>query len=223
MNEATVFKKLTDAVINGEEEEVIELVRIVIEEKYNPLKAFNYGLVKGIRILGERFEKGEIFLPGLVVGADAMRAGNSLLNKEIIKAGLEKKNLAKVVIGTVEGDIHDIGKTLVSTMLSVNGFEVIDLGINNTSEQFIEVVRKEKADIVGLSSLLTTTMTYMSEVIKNFEKVGLRDKVKIIVGGAPVSEEFANQIGADGYGYNAQQAVEVAKQLIKNEGISDAF
>ena len=143
MNEATVFKKLTDAVINGEEEEVIELVRIVIEEKYNPLKAFNYGLVKGIRILGERFEKGEIFLPGLVVGADAMRAGNSLLNKEIIKAGLEKKNLAKVVIGTVEGDIHDIGKTLVSTMLSVNGFEVIDLGINNTSEQFIEVVRKE--------------------------------------------------------------------------------
>jgi len=218
MNEVTILEGLANAVINGEEEKVVELVRIAIEEKCNLLKAIDDGLVKGIQILGKRFGEGEVFLPELVMGANAMKAGNSLLNTEIIKTGLERKILGKVVIGTVKGDIHDIGKTLVGTMLSVNGFEVIDLGVDNTAKQFMEVVRKEKADIVGLSSLLTTTMTYMSEVIKNFEKAGTRDKVKIMIGGAPVSEEFAKQIGADGYGYNAQQAVEVAKQLMKKRG-----
>jgi corrinoid protein of di/trimethylamine methyltransferase len=212
MNEQEIIEGLRDAVWEGDVDKAKELAQLAIKEKIDPLEATTQGLVKGIVALGEAFARGEVFLPELVMAADALKAGSVFLDKEIEKAGLEKPILGRAVMGTVAGDVHDIGKTLVCTLLSANGFEVFDLGVNVSAEQFIEAAKREQADVVGLSALLTTTMVYMPAVIQALKESGL--PVKVMVGGGPVSEYFAEEIGADGYGFDAQKAVEVAKELV---------
>jgi corrinoid protein of di/trimethylamine methyltransferase len=212
MNEQEIIEGLRNAVWEGDVDKAKELAQLAVKEKIDPLEATTQGLVKGIVALGEAFARGEVFLPELVMAADALKAGSAFLDREIEKAGLEKPILGRAVMGTVAGDVHDIGKTLVCTLLSANGFEVFDLGVDVSAEQFVEAAKREQADVVGLSALLTTTMVYMPVVIQALKESGL--PVKVMVGGGPVSEYFAEEIGADGYGFDAQKAVEVAKELV---------
>ncbi len=212
MNEREMIEGLKNAVLDGDVDKAKEFAQVAVKEKVDPLKASTQGLVAGIMIMGEAFGRGEIFLPELVMSADALKAGSVFLNKEIGKLGLEKPTLGRVVIGTVAGDVHDIGKDLVKILLSANGFEVIDLGVDVSADQFVEAAIREQADIVGLSALLTTTMRYMPVVIKALKEAN--SPAKTMVGGAPVTEHFTQEIGADGYGFDAQEAVELARALI---------
>ncbi|MCK4804402.1 MAG: corrinoid protein, partial [Spirochaetes bacterium] len=167
----------------------------------------------GIRIVGEKFGCGEMFLPDLMMAVEAMKAGMDILQPELDKRKIRKKSRGTVMIGTVFGDIHDIGKSIVATMLEMNGYEVIDLGINISTETFVKKIRELNPDILGLSAMLATTMREQKEVIETVKKEGLRDRIKILVGGAPVSEQWAEEIGADGYGANAEMAVQLVKRL----------
>lgn len=212
MNEQEIIEGLKNAVLTGYADEARKFAQIAVKEKIDPLKTSTQGLVEGIMMLGEAFGRGEAFLPELVMGANALKTGSKFLDEEIKRVGLEKPILGRVVMGTVAGDVHDIGKILVGTLLSSNGFEVFDLGIDVPAEQFVEAARREQADIVGLSAILTTTMIYMPVVIQAFKEAKL--PAKIIVGGGPVSEHFAREIGADGYGCDAQKAVEIARALV---------
>jgi len=192
----------------------------VVESEIN--KALNEGaeardiLIKGLigsmSIVGERFRDGDMFLPEVLASADAMHKGLDIVTP--LLADSDQKGLGKVVIGTVEGDIHDIGKRIVGFLLQGNGFEVIDLGVDIKGEAFIQAVKEHKPDILGMSALLTTTMTNMGKVIDLLKEGGLRERVKVIVGGAPVNEEFAKSIGADGYAPEAGSAVELVKKLV---------
>jgi len=209
----TFLERLKNAVVNLDIDEAKKVAEAALEAGVKPLDAIEKGLAKGIRIVGDRFEKGEAFLAELVVAAEAMKSAMSVFEPAIRRGRYKKAAKGKVVIGTVEGDIHDVGKDIVGTILSVYGFEVYDLGVNVSSEKFVEKVGEIKADIVGMSALLTTTMPEMKEVIEALEKANLRDKVKVMVGGAPVSEEWAEEIGADAYAADAMEAVKVAEKL----------
>jgi len=190
-----------------------ELVRKALEEdKIDPIEIIEKSLRPAMEIVGDKFEKGEFFLSELVVAGDLFKE----IMDELIKPKLKKaeKELGTIVIGTVRGDLHDIGKNIVATMLEVAGFKVIDLGVDVSPEAFVEAVKKYNPDIVGMSALLTTTMIEMENVIKELEKAGVRDKVKVIVGGAAVTDEFAKKIGADAYGKDAVEAVEICKKLL---------
>jgi corrinoid protein of di/trimethylamine methyltransferase len=167
-----------------------------------------------MNVLGDLFARGEVFLPHLVMGGDAMKAAIAVLEPELAKRQQQRRVLGKVVIGTVAGDIHEIGKSLVATMLSANGFQVFDLGVDVPVSTFVEKAREVEADIVGLSALLTTTMLNQGRVIESLQEAGLREKVKVMVGGAPVSQSWAEQIDADGYSENAIGAVALAKELM---------
>ena len=185
----------------------------IIENKIDPLVAMD-AMTETIRVIGEGFEKGEFFLPDLVGGADAMTAALPALDAEIKKGGSEIKSFGSVVIGTVLGDIHSIGKTMVATLLTAAGFSVHDIGIDVHAEEFISAIKKFSADILAMSALLTTTAPEMEKVISQLKKEGLRDTIKIIIGGGAITQQFSDNIGADGYNPTAPGAVKLAKKLL---------
>ncbi len=209
-----LFERMKQSIINGDPEGAREISRRSLEEGIHPLDAIERGFVPGLHHVGEQFEQGEMFLPDLVLAGEAMKAATAVLEPEIQKAGAKRESLGRVVLGTVRGDIHEIGKTLVGTMLSASGFEVIDLGVDVPYELFAAKAKELDADIVGVSALLTTTMTGQKNVVEALEAQGLRPKVKVILGGAPVTESWANEVGADGYGKDAIGAVALAKSLM---------
>jgi corrinoid protein of di/trimethylamine methyltransferase len=208
-----LFEQMKLSIIEGDPDRARELSERSLAMGINPLDSINLGFVPGLNAVGEQFEQGEIFLPDLVLAGEAMKAATTILEPEIQKAGSTRESLGKVVLGTVKGDIHEIGKTLVATMLSASGFEVLDLGVDVPFEKFAEKAKEWNADIVGVSALLTTTMTGQRGVVETLERHGLRPRVKIIVGGAPVTQTWADEIGADGYGKDALATVALAKRL----------
>jgi corrinoid protein of di/trimethylamine methyltransferase len=209
-----IFKKMAQSVIDGEPEEAEALAKQAVAQGIDPLQAINEGFVQGVNYVGEQFSCGDMFLPELVLAGEAMKAAVAVLEPELAKSGKERQMLGKVVIGTVEGDIHEIGKTLVATMLSASGFRVFDLGVDVPVDKFVQVAKAENADIIGMSALLTTTMVKQKTVIEKLTEAGLRERVKVMVGGAPVTQEWATRIGADGFSPDAIGSVNVAKHLM---------
>ena len=205
------LNQLRDVVINGEDHTAKSITEKALAEGVDPLHIVNDYLITAMDKVGNKFERNEYFVPELLLSARAMKACMALIRPLLVERGNEP--IGRVVIGTVKGDMHDIGKNLVGAMLEGGGFEVFDLGVNVSPDKFIEGVRSSGAKIVGMSALLTTTMPSMKKTIQAFVDAGLRDSVKMIVGGAPVSRRFADEIGADGYGENAPLAVQLAKQL----------
>jgi 5-methyltetrahydrofolate--homocysteine methyltransferase len=203
---------ISEALQRGDAEKVGELVKKALEENFAPKKILEDGLIKGMDIIGAKFKRNEVYVPEVLIAARAMRVGMEVLRPKLTETGV--KSIGKVIIGTVKGDLHDIGKNLVKMMLEGAGFEVIDLGVDVSVEKFVEAVKEHQPNIIGMSALLTTTMVNMPEVIKALEVAGLKDKVKIMVGGAPITQNYANQIGADGYSPDAASAADKAKTFI---------
>lgn len=214
MDNKELFAKMEQSIINYDKDEAVRLANMALEKGIEPVAAINEGFVKGIQAVGDLFGREEIFLPELVMGADAMTAATDILGEAIKKSGGKAKYLATGIAGTVEGDIHVIGINLVTTFLVANGFGIKFLGTNVPSSLFVDQAKELKPDLILLSALLTTTMPNQKEVIDSLKEAGIRENVKVIVGGAPVSQDWADQIGADGYGENAGAAVEVAKKLM---------
>ena len=208
----TIFEKIADEVLKGNAETVEGLIKEALSSKVPVEGILNEGLVEGMNIVGEKFKNNECFIPEVLVSAKAMTIGLEILKPRLAEAKV--KSPGKVVIGTIQGDLHDIGKNIVAMLLQGAGFEVIDLGANVPIDRFVESAKKEKADIVGMSALLITTMTNMKEVIEGLKNAGLKDNVKVIVGGAPVTREYADRIGADGYAADAASGVDVARRLL---------
>ncbi len=208
-----LFDAMRQSIIDGEPELAAELAQKALDQGLDPLDAINQGFVPGVNYVGEQFAAGEMFLPELVVAGEAMKAAVAILEPEFARRGTTREILGRVVIGTIEGDIHEIGKTLVATMLSASGFEVHDLGVDVPIMKFVEKAREVNADIVGISALLTTTMVRQKDVIEALDDSGLRPQVKVMVGGAPVTQGWAAEIGADGYSEDAVGSVAVAKKL----------
>jgi corrinoid protein of di/trimethylamine methyltransferase len=208
-----IFQQLAQAVIDGEPEDAEALAQQALEQGIDPLDCINLGLVKGIQKVGELFANGDYFLPELIIGADAMKSALDVLEPSLLE-GQKREVVGKVVLGTVQGDLHEIGKTLVGTMLTANGFKVMDIGVDRKPAEFITAIKDMEADIVGASALLTTTMLQQRKLIEAIQEAGLRDKVKVLIGGAPVTESFAREIGADGYAEDAISAVNVAYRLM---------
>jgi corrinoid protein of di/trimethylamine methyltransferase len=217
MNDLKLIEKLKETVIQGKPEEAIEIAKRVVEEKIDPVEAFEKGLKAGISVVGEGFASGELFLPDLVLSAETLKAASIVLEEEIARIGTQRSELGKVVLGTVKGDLHDIGKTIVGTLLASHGFDVVDLGVNVTAEEFIEAVKKEKPDVIGMSSLLTVTAKELVGVIAGLKEEGLRDEVRVVVGGGAVTDAYAEDIEADGYGQNAELGVRKIKLLLGQE------
>ena len=212
LEDAELVEQVHDDMYNGLKAEVEEATRIFLERKWGPAQVLNDALVEGMRIVGIDFRDGILFVPEVLLAANAMKAGMEILRPLLAETGAEP--IGKVVIGTVKGDIHDIGKNLVSMMLEGAGFEVINIGINNPVEKYLKALEEHQPDILGMSALLTTTMPYMKVVIDTLQQQGLRNKYIVLVGGAPLNEEFAKAIGADAYCRDAAVAVETAKSLI---------
>jgi corrinoid protein of di/trimethylamine methyltransferase len=209
-----LFEEMTNAVIAGVSDKARDLANEVLQAGIDPLDAIQQGFKPGMDVVGEGFAKGELFIPDLMMSSKAMQEGIAILEPELLKRKQELKTLGKVVIGTVQGDIHEIGKTLVATMLTANGFEVHDLGVDVPPQGFVDAVRELDADVVGLSALLTTTMLNQEAVIMTLKEAGLRDQIKVIIGGVPTSPDWAEEIGADAYAENATEAVEVVRGLV---------
>jgi corrinoid protein of di/trimethylamine methyltransferase len=210
----TFFKRIIDGVVAGRQDDTLAATRDALAGGIEPLALIDQGLVPGIREVGERFQCGEYFLPNLIASARAMGGAMKLLEPELHARQQAMTRLGTVVIGTVKGDIHEIGKSLVATMLSANGFTVHDLGVDVPPERFLAAVREHRANLVGMSALLTTTMGNQRKVVDTLRSEGLRDEVKVMVGGAPVTEQWAREIGADGYAEDAIDAVSLAKKLV---------
>ncbi|MEM4445738.1 MAG: corrinoid protein [Candidatus Jordarchaeales archaeon] len=210
--EKVILERLKEAIVSLDIEGVKKACREAIDAGIPAYKCISEAMAKGLEVVGEKYERGEYFLADLVVAGEAMKEGIKIL-EPYLRTG-EAERLGKVVIGTVRGDMHDIGKNIVATLLSGAGFEVIDLGVDVPTEAFVEAVRKHKPHIVGMSALLTTTMVEMENVIKALEHAGLRNKVKIIIGGAPVSKEYAEKIGADAYAKDAVEGVSICKSWV---------
>lgn len=209
-----LLQAMRQSIIDGAADHAIELAQRALQAGVDPLQAVNGGFVPGVDYVGEQFAARQMFLPDLVMAAEAMKAGIGVLEPEMRRRGRQREFLGRVVLGTVKGDIHEIGKTLVGILLSAAGFEVVDLGVNVTAESFAAKAGELQADIVGVSSLLTTTMALQRGVVEALERAQLRPRVKIIVGGAPVTRKWAEEIGADGYGKDAVGAVALAKSLV---------
>ena len=203
---------LSQAIDEGDREKTVQLTTEALGAKTSPQDIVTHGLQAGMAVVGEKFSSGEYFLPDMLMAARAMKAALEVLKPSLGKTGMP--TIGKVVIGTVEGDMHDIGKNLVATFLSGNGFEVFDLGLNVSAQNFIDEVKEKKPDILGMSALLTTTMPVMGKVIKALEEIGMRSSVKVIVGGAPVTQDYANYIGADAYAHDGGKAIPVCRQLL---------
>lgn len=209
-----IFPEMAQSILDGDSDAAARLAKESIEKGIDPLVSIEKGFVIGINQVGQNFAKGDAFLPELVMAGEAMKAAVAVLDPELKKRGTQRKTLGKVVLATVEGDIHEIGKTLVGTMLGAAGFDVYDLGVDVPAAKIIGKVKEVDADLVGLSALLTTTMVKQKEVIEELDKQGLRKKTKVMVGGAPVTAEWVQKIEADGYSEDAIGAVGLAKRLM---------
>ena len=207
-----LFGKLSDAIVNMEEEEAIQLSETVVAEQIDAYEAIEKGLAHGMERAGALYEEEEYFIPELLVCSDAMYAGLEVLRPHLKTDGQAEK--LKIVIGVIEGDTHDIGKNLVKIMLETAGFELVDLGRDVPPARFVEKAREIGASIIALSTLMTTTMEGMAEVIRLLDKEGIRENVKVMIGGGPISQGFADRIGADGYSVNAADAVRLARRLV---------
>jgi corrinoid protein of di/trimethylamine methyltransferase len=206
--------KISTSIIEGEPDETVALTKQALEAGLEPMKIVDEGLMPGMNVVGDKFQCGEYFLPHLIIAANGMQQALKVLEPELNAREQAVETKGTLVIGSVAGDIHEIGKSLVATIFSANGFQVYDLGVDVPTETFVAKVQETGADLLGLSALLTTTMTVQREVIEALEEAGIRDQVKVILGGAPVSQEWANTIGADGYAEDAVGAVELAKGLL---------
>ncbi len=215
LNDEELTQQVHDDLYDGLKEEVEEAVNIFLERGWTPYKTLTEGLVEGMRIVGIDFRDGILFVPEVLLAANAMKAGMAILRPLLAETGAPR--MGKVVIGTVKGDIHDIGKNLVAMMMEGAGFEVINIGINNAVEKYLAAIEEHKPDILGMSALLTTTMPYMKVVIDTLKEKGMRDDYIVLVGGAPLNEEFAKAVGADAYCRDAAVAVETAKEFMKRK------
>ncbi|AQS47858.1 5-methyltetrahydrofolate--homocysteine methyltransferase [Thioclava nitratireducens] len=204
--------QMMDDLYDGLKEEIEEATRILLERGWTPYDILTKALVAGMTIVGNDFRDGILFVPEVLLAANAMKGGMAILKPLLVETGAPR--MGKMVIGTVKGDIHDIGKNLVAMMMEGAGFEIVDLGINNPVENYLEAIAREEADILGMSALLTTTMPYMKVVIDTMKEQGIRDDYIVLVGGAPLNEEFGRAIGADAYCRDAAVAVETAKDFI---------
>jgi len=218
MNQKNRLLEMKQAIVEGHREKAERLARQAIQEDLDLMEVIENGFVPGIQKAGDLWEKGEYFLPELITSAECMKGVMSLLQPELKRKKLTAKSLGKVIIGTVEGDIHDIGKNLVSSMLSANGFEVIDLGADVKLNNFIQTAKKENADLICVSTLLTTTMLKQKTLIELLKSKNLYSQFKVMVGGAPVNKKWADEIEADGYAENAMSAVNTAKTLVRKQG-----
>ncbi|MCK5147342.1 corrinoid protein [bacterium] len=207
-----ILQKLSEAIQQGDDRLAASATQKAIEQQLQAAEILNNGLIAGMDIIGQRFRDMEIFLPDVLMAARAMHAGMDVLKPLLLQAGVESRG--KIILGTVKGDLHDIGKNLVAIMLKGAGFEIFDLGVDVEAGRFIDAAVKEKASIIGLSALLTTTMPAMKEIIDLLKERGLSDQIKIIVGGAPLSQESANTMGANSYAKDAASAVETIKAMM---------
>ena len=206
---------LSESVVIGDADKVVEITNQALEEGIDALKILNDGLVKGMDVIGEKFKNYEVYLPGLIVAARAMKAGLAILRP--ILAASEAKSSVKIAIGTVQGDTHDIGKNIVAAMLEGVGFDVTDLGYDVEPERFVSAIVDDGVQVVGMSALVTTNMLSMKETVDAIVEAGVRDKAKIIIGGAPVTQEYADKIGVDGYAEDAAVAVDIVRSFFKEE------
>jgi len=204
------LKALADAVIRGDQKKAVEITKAALKEGTAPKSVLDKGLIAGMDTVGARFKKNEIYIPEVLIAARAMKMAMEILEPELVKAGVEP--VGKLLIGTVQGDLHDIGKNLVAMMLKGAGFEVIDLGVDVGPEKFVEQVKTSKAQLIGMSALLTTTMPGMERTIKALKQAGV--SAKVMIGGAPVTQDYADRIGADGFAPDAASAVDMAKSLV---------
>jgi 5-methyltetrahydrofolate--homocysteine methyltransferase len=206
-----LLQKISEELQKGNYQDVPRLVQEALNAKIAPSKILSDGLVAGMDIVGDKFRRDEFFMPEVLISAKAMQSGMNVLRPKLIESGA--KLAGKIVLGTVKGDLHDIGKNLVGMLMDGAGFQVIDLGIDIASEKFVEAVKSQKPNLLGLSALLTTTMPKMKEVVESLVEAGIRGSVKVMIGGAPVTEKFAKDVGADGYAPDAASAVEKAREL----------
>jgi len=213
MNNEEFLNKVNKAIVEGNKNEAAQLAQQAISEKMDLNEVLEKGYIPGIQEVGQLWEEGEYFLPELITSAECMKAAMEIMQPELEKAQIEVRSEGKIVIGTVEGDIHDIGKNLVASVLSANGFDVVDLGADVKLEKFIEKAEEVNANLICLSALLTTTMTGQKKLIELLKEKGLYGRFKVMVGGAPVNQKWADDIGADGYSENALTAVDTAKKL----------
>jgi trimethylamine corrinoid protein len=214
MSKEEILSRMEKAIVEGNKDEAEALAKEAIKQRLDLNEVIDKGYVPGIQKVGVLWEKGEYFLPELITSAECMKGAMNVLQPELEKAQISAKSKGKVVIGTVEGDIHDIGKNLVSSMLAANGFQVIDLGADVKLEKFIEKAEAENADFICLSALLTTTMLGQKKVIEILKEKNLAGRYKVLVGGAPVNQKWADDIGANGYGENAMVAVKITKKMV---------
>ncbi|MEN8097603.1 MAG: corrinoid protein [Chloroflexota bacterium] len=214
MSNKEILQRITDSLVGGKPDETESYTAQALDSGIEPLEIIDDGLIPGMDIVGDKFQTGEYFLPHLIIAAAGMKQSMELLEPELGRRHQTRKTPGTVVIGTVKGDIHEIGKSLVATMLTANGFEVHDLGVDVSTDSLIDKAADSNADIIALSALLTTTMTEQRKVIEELTNRGLRDQVKVIVGGAPVSHDWSETIGADGYAEDAIGAVALAKNLL---------
>ncbi|MBD3378233.1 cobalamin-binding protein [candidate division KSB1 bacterium] len=205
------LQQLADAVISGQAPKVEELTTEALDQGVSPTDVLNKGLIAGMQVVGVKFKNNEFYVPEVLIAARAMKAGMKILRPKLAESGIEPAG--RFVIGTVTGDLHDIGKNLVSMMIEGAGYEVIDLGVDVAPNTFIEAVKDHQPVAIGMSALLTTTMVNMKKTIEAFENDGMRDQVKILVGGAPLTDDYAREIGADGYAPDAASAVELLEQF----------
>ncbi len=210
-----LLAQITASLVEGKPDQTADLTKQALEAGFEPLTIIDEALTVGMNIVGDKFQAGDYFLPHLVIAASGMTKAMELLEPELQSRQQAAESLGTVVIRSVAGDIHEIGKTLVGTMMSANGFQVHDMGVDVPTETFVNKVKETGANILGLSALLTTTMTVQRQVIKELEEAGIRDQVKVLIGGAPISQEWAETIGADGYAEDAMGAVELAKSLVE--------
>ena len=211
---AEILSEITQSLVDGEPDITLELAQKALASGIEPMAIIREGLMPGMNIVGENFASGEFFLPDLIIAAEGMKKAMEVLEPELLARQQAIESPGTVVIGTVKGDVHEIGKTLVATMLSANGFKVYDLGVDVPTKIFLDKIKEVQANILGLSALLTTTMTMQREVIKALQDAGMRQTLKVMVGGAPVTRSWMNEIGADGYAEDAMGAVKVAKELM---------
>jgi len=209
----STLENLSVNLINGKANEVKELTQQALDEGFEPKDILNKGLLEGMSEVGRRFKNNEFYVPEVLIAARAMKAGMEILKPHLTKSGIKPE--AKIALGTVKGDLHDIGKNLVGMMLEGGGFEVIDLGVDVSADKYLETIQKDNVQIVGMSALLTTTMVNMKDTISALEEANLRDKIKVIIGGAPVTDAYAQEIGADGYAPDAASAVDLVKEFLK--------
>jgi trimethylamine corrinoid protein len=212
---AELLQQMKDAIIDGDSDKAAALAQTALDQNMSPLQALEKGFSQGMSVLGDQFEKEEVFLPELLLAEEAMNTAVEVLKPKIAELKSQTQTKGKVVLGVIQGDVHDIGKNIIKLFLSVSGYEVVDLGRDVPVRKFIEAAQKENADIIAASALMTTTMIYMPELIKQLGERGIRDQFKVMVGGAPVVRSWAEEIGSDGYGRTTREAIAEAGRLVE--------